>query len=79
MDTDKIKIYGARVRVDSMAKVRTVDGCVLFCFVLFCVGYARCWGRMPWCSRVHCRLLSAAGGLKHPEPMCATGGGHRGG
>jgi hypothetical protein len=23
MDTDKIKIYGARVRVDSMAKVRT--------------------------------------------------------
>lgn len=22
MDTDKIKIYGARVRVDSMAKVR---------------------------------------------------------
>lgn len=38
MDTDKIKIYGARVRVDSMAKVRTVDGCVLCCSVL-------CWLR----------------------------------
>lgn len=25
MDTDKIKIYGARVRVDSMAKVRAVS------------------------------------------------------
>lgn len=24
MDTDKIKIYGARVRVDSMAKVRSL-------------------------------------------------------
>ena len=26
MDTDKIKIYGARVRVDSMAKVWGMDG-----------------------------------------------------
>ena len=26
MDTDKIKIYGARVRVDSMAKVGTREG-----------------------------------------------------
>jgi T-complex protein 1 subunit beta len=25
MDTDKIKIYGARVRVDSMAKVRAAS------------------------------------------------------
>jgi T-complex protein 1 subunit beta len=25
MDTDKIKIYGARVRVDSMAKVRVLQ------------------------------------------------------
>lgn len=28
MDTDKIKIYGARVRVDSMAKVSTAQGAV---------------------------------------------------
>lgn len=26
MDTDKIKIYGARVRVDSMSKVTKVPG-----------------------------------------------------
>ncbi|KAG0470563.1 hypothetical protein HPP92_016650 [Vanilla planifolia] len=26
MDTDKVKIYGARVRVDSMAKVAEIEG-----------------------------------------------------
>jgi hypothetical protein len=27
MDTDKIKIYGARVRADSMMKVRSTSEC----------------------------------------------------
>ena len=32
MDTDKVKIYGARVRVDSMMKARAiVCACVIVC------------------------------------------------
>ena len=36
MDTDKIKIYGARVRVDSMAKVSNLAGQTL---AICCTGF----------------------------------------
>ena len=37
MDTDKVKIYGARVRVDSMTKVRPAWGCSLASCCASCV------------------------------------------
>ena len=49
MDTDKVKIYGARVRVDSMAKVGA--RAALRCAVgLLCHAVLRCCG-LPKASR----------------------------
>jgi hypothetical protein len=52
MDTDKIKIYGARVRVDSMAKVspspckqsgasRLLQFCIKLCLLLFAAAHGQ--------------------------------------
>lgn len=33
MDTDKIKIYGARVKVDSLTSVQEIEVLMMWCFL----------------------------------------------